>query len=423
MGAPVSEWPLASSSPESSFGRFNPADERTIQDPYPSYAWYREHDPVHWGEPQAPGRAGCWYLFRYQDAMEMLQDRRFRRGRSRDSEVEAQMVAEAHRPFVEIADQILLSLDPPDHTRLRGMLRGFFTRRECDRRRAFIRDVADGLIDEFGRSPEVDLVRDFASRLSLAVVGDLLEIPNSDLTSVGTWATRFSTAIDLRAGQDNFADASAAAVAMSTYFRDLAMERRRQPGGRVLTELLQRRDEARLSDDELVAICIQIVFAGYQSAANQIGNSVYTLLREKSRYKHLSENPHRLQNFVTELLRLESAVQTPAARKPDQDVTIGGQVIRAGESVVAMIGSANRDERVFHHSDRFDSSRTGGAPISFGAGIHRCLGASLARLEVEEALSALISRLPQLDLRHTQNVEWTNNLVMRGLAQLRVRPQ
>lgn len=403
--------------------RFDPHHPSMRDEPYAVYRRYRRDDPVHWGQPYAPGAEGCWYLFRHEHVAAMLRDRRFRRKWS--TERTARRIRGAppdQRPFLEVLDRLLLSTDPPEHRRLRTLVASAFARRAVESYRPLVRAVADELIDALPRPAQFDVIERLAVPLSFRVISELLGAPTEAAGDLRTWLTRFSDGLDLRKGPATMAAAGAATIQLLDYFGELVARRRPRPRADLISALIGARDhDDRLSEGELLAMIIQLVFAGHETTVGQIGAAVLGLLDNPDQLEIARGDPGLVPNAVNESLRHSGSVHTAAARKPTEDVRIGGKLIRAGEPVIAFIGAANRDPAVFGDPDRFDIRRDTSEAIPFGAGLHYCLGAPLARLEVEVAVGALLRRFPELEVVPGHPPEYRANIVLPGITRLAVR--
>ncbi|MBO0851666.1 MAG: cytochrome P450, partial [Pseudonocardia sp.] len=403
--------------------RFDPHHPGVRSDPYTVYRRYRRHDPVHWGEPSTPGAEGCWYLFRHEHVVALLRDRRFRRKWSIERTAERIRSAPPdQRAFLEVLDRLLLSTDPPEHRRLRALVATAFARRAVESYRPLVRAIANELVDELPRAGELDVIERLAVPLSFRVICAVLGAPTDAADDLRTWVTRFSDGLDLRKRPATMTAASAATTELLGYFGGLVARRRRRPRADLVSALIGARDrDDRLTEDELLAMIIQLVFAGHETTVGQIGAAVLGLLDNPRQLELVRRDPGLLPNAVNESLRHSGSVHTAAARKPTADVRIGDKLIRAGEPVIAFIGAANRDPAVFGDPDRFDIRRDTSEAIPFGAGIHFCLGAPLARLEVEVAVGTLLRRCPHLETVPGQPPERRANIVLPGITRLVVR--
>jgi cytochrome P450 len=397
---------------------FDPHDEAVLSDPYPVYARYRRHAPVHWGAPYTPGAKGCWYLFRYQDVVDLLRDRRFRR-KWPENGPRHRNVPDEQRPFWDVFDRLLLSTDPPDHRRLRTLVSHAFTPQKAESYRPLAESVATELVSAL--PDDFDLVEDYAAQLSFSVICTILGVPIEDSRMVREWITQFGDGLDLRKGERAMREASDAAGGLVEYFGALVTRRRTDPADDLVTALINARHESnRLSHDELLAMCVQLLFAGHETTTTQITTTMFNLLRNPEQLELVRDDPALIPLAVNESLRFEGSVHTAAARKPVEDVVIGDVTIHAGEPVIAFIGAANRDPAVFANPDLFDVRRDNTNAVAFGAGIHYCLGAQLAKVETEAGVAALLRHRPVLQVNTETPPKYGKNIVLPGLRLLRV---
>lgn len=398
--------------------RFNPFLPRFTEDPYSFFSWYRARDPVHWGLPQSPGKPGCWYLFKYDDVSALLRDRRFVRRWPPAPNVPPKSQPNPQSLFQAVCDRWLFSLDPPDHSRLRSLVNKAFSPRIVVELRPRIQEIADSLLDRLADS--FDLVNDYAFPLSFTVIGDILGVRPEDTQDFRMWSMAVGDGINLRQGEEGIERANQGTAALLSYFRELVADRRRQPRADLISNLIEARDAGdKLSEEELLAQCIQLIFAGHETTVNHVGNGVLALLLHPEQLELLRQRPALIDSAINELLRFDSPVQTTAARKPVEDVELGGKLIRAGDPVIAFVSSANRDPAVFPEPDRLDITRSGMPHLAFGSGIHTCLAASLGRTEGAIAIETLIRRRPRLRLSG-EPLRWRPHAVLRGLPELRV---
>lgn len=386
---------------------FNPLQPDVRENPYPLYHRLRREDPVH----VTP--MGLWVLSRYDDAAMILRDPRFgRRG--------FQQILEARfgRPGV---GRSMLHQDPPDHTRLRTLVNKAFTPRVVEGLREEIQRIVDRLLDEVDGAGSMDLVDRLAYPLPVIVICEMLGVPDDDRNRFRDWSYAIARSLDAIAfpDPDVVARANQAQDALTGYFRGLVEERRRQPRGDLLSAMIAAEEAGdRLSTEELFAMTSLLFIAGHETTVNLIGNGVLALLQHPDQLGKLREDPSLIASAIEELLRYDSPVQR-TARIVYEDVEIGGRAIKAGSVVVALLGAANRDPAHFPEPDRLDIARADNRHLSFGWGIHFCLGAPLARLEGQIAIGTLLRRMPSLALA-TDTLEWRETSTLRGLKTLPV---
>jgi len=396
---------------------FNPMALAASSDPYRHYATLREHDPVH-----RSFAARGWFVFRHADCLRVLRDDRF----SADDR-HLPIYATRRRWAIEdgLADPnepdepVMLRRDPPDHTRLRRLVSKAFTPRAVERLRPRVQEIADELLTEAARRGSIDLIEDFAVPLPITVIAEMLGVPAKDRKTFKRWSDHLVGVLDplaappprvLRRTMDE----------LRTYLEALANERRREPADDLLTALVQAEDAGdRLSTRELQGTIALLLAAGNETTTNLIGNGMLTLLREPEERERFRTDPAVAETAIDELVRWESPVQL-TMRIPTEEVEVAGAVFRPGQSVIAVLGAANRDPAVFDEPDRLDLGRSAGDHLSFGHGVHYCLGAQLARLEGQVALGELVRRFPDMTLA-TDRVRWRRLTFLRGLEALPVR--
>ncbi|MFJ5927743.1 cytochrome P450 [Kitasatospora sp. NPDC092948] len=380
----------------------------------PKYAGLRETDPVTRVTLRYGGDA--WLVTRHADVKTVLADPRFSRAAAAGRDIARTL------PLPDQQDASLPSLDPPEHTRLRRLVARTFTARWVKERRERIQAIVDGLLDDVvAAGPGTDLVGALAWQVPLRVIAEILGVPADERDGL---KELLEQSVALSA--DDPEVIMAADAALDAYLAKLIAERRVEPAADLLSELVQARDEGdRLSEDELVTLGVNLLIAGQETTANEIGNFLYTLLGRRELWEQLVADPGLVPNAVEELLRhtpLESSVGGLGfTRVALEDVELGGRTIRAGDAVVAQNASANRDERVFDHPEDIDFHRESVPHLTFGHGPHHCLGAPLARLELQTVVATLVRRLPGLRLAiPADEVQWTTNRAVRGVRALPV---
>ncbi len=388
-----------------------------IEDPYPWYADMRAQGVFHYTLPGLPN-AHAVMLSRYADVQAVLRDARFGRLGFRQAAVNA--IGEG--PLLQSFSQWFLFLDPPDHTRLRGLVSKAFTPRSVDNLRHNIEDVVERLLDEQHGKTSFDLVSCLAYQVPVLVICELLGVPESDRGRFTDWSAALAKGLDILTVSDRDAveRGNSAAAGLTAYFRELVGQRKRQPGGDLLSALIAAEEAGdRLSEDELLATCVLLFFAGHETTVNLIGNGTLALLHNPREQERLRQEPALMSGAIEEMLRYDSPVQI-AVRMANEDVEIDGHRIESGSVVLALLGAANRDPARFNDPDRLDVGRSEGGPMSFGSGIHYCLGAALARLEAQIVLDRLLDRFATMELVGGQPAH-RDSLTLRGVVDLRVR--
>ena len=391
---------------------FNPMAPEFVADPYPTYHRLRAEDPVH----QSP--LGFWVLTRYEDVVSTLRDPRL---------IKEPIAAFVAARFGLQAPPLgmglsMLDRDPPDHTRLRGLVSKAFTPRVIEQMRSHIQQIVDGLLDRVQGDRGMDLIEQFAYPLPVIVICEMLGVPVADHERFKGWGLDIARGLDaiMLPPDSPVAERSVLARrALADYFRGLIAERRRAPRDDMLSGLIAAEEAGdKLSEDELLATCILLLVAGHETTVNLIGNGSLALLRHPDQLRRLREDPGLIVTAVEELLRFDGPVQR-TARIPSEDVTIGGKIIGKGEMVMPFIGAADRDPAQFPDPDRLDIGRTENRHIAFGWGIHFCIGAPLARVEGQIAINTLLRRMPRLTLA-TAEPQHRQSLTLRGLTSLPV---
>jgi len=390
--------------------QFNPMDPAFVADPYPTYHRLRSEDPVH----HSP--LGFWVLTRYDDVVAALRDPRLAK------EAIASFVAARFGAPVPAMGLSMLDRDPPDHTRLRGLVSKAFTPRVVEGLRPRIQEIVDGLIDRAAERGSMDLIEEFAYPIPVVVICEMLGVPVEDHERFKGWSLDIARGLDLIwLGPDSEVGrrSVAARQALADYFRGLIAQRRAAPRNDLLSGLIAAEEAGdKLNEVELLATCILLLIAGHETTVNLIGNGTLALLRHRDQLQRLRREPTLIGTAVEELLRFDGPVQR-TARIPSEDVVFGGRTIAKGEMVMPFIGAADRDPAQFAEPDRLDIGRTDNRHIAFGWGIHFCLGAPLARLEGQIAVNTLVRRLPKLELA-TPEPEYRQSLTLRGLKALPV---
>jgi cytochrome P450 len=385
------------------------------QDPYPRYQRIRELAPVH------QSGLGFWVLSRYDDCQQLLRDPRFGKGDRQERDVRLPEDAAAALAQLRQRAPSLLFLDPPDHTRLRGLVSKAFTARTVERLRPRIGRLLDDLLDavEGGRGQPVDVMAAVAFPLPVAVIGEMLGVPPADRAAFQPWVRASTALLELTVEADAIVAAADASERMSSYFAALLAERRRRPSEDLLSELLCVEDQGdTLSEAELISTAILLFGAGFETTTNLIGNGLLALLRHPDELARLRADRSLLRPAVEEILRWDSPVQVDG-RVALTVADVGGQPVEAGTFVVTMLGAANRDPARFADPDRFDVGRDEGPPLSFGSGIHYCLGQALARVEGQVVFGRLLERYGAIELT-AGDVVYRPSLTLRGLVDLPV---
>jgi pimeloyl-[acyl-carrier protein] synthase len=386
-------------------------DPEVLADPYPLYHRLRNEDPVHW-DPFLH----AWVVTRYEEVVRVLQD--FSANRTFTPQQLEEMGLFQLSPIAAVMVKQMLFMDPPAHTRLRGLCSQAFTPRRVEMLRARIQGIADRLIDTMLPAGRMDVIRDFAAPLPATVTAELLGVPTSDHVQLKAWSADFAEMLgNFQHNPDRTQRVLRSVQDMTTYFQAAIAAAREHPGeGLIHHLLLAEVDGNRLSDEEVIANLIVTMVGGQETTTNLIGNGLLTLLRNPDVMRQLRLDLSLIPSAVEELLRYESPSQHTARIAP-ADVELGGKSIKRKDAVIAVMGAGNRDPQRFPDPDRLDVTRKDNRHVAFGAGAHFCFGAPLARMEAQIAFSSLLQRLPELKLE-PGSVTWRNNLGLRGLTAL-----
>jgi cytochrome P450 len=382
----------------------------TVDDPFTPLGLLRERDPFHWYEPD-----GFWVVTRYEDVAKGLRDPRFRR--TAPDGIEA-ATWPADMPEVRsVMQNLFLIMDPPDHTRLRGLVSRAFTPASIAVMEERIQEIVDGLLTTVGTRPSFDLIADFAIPLPSTVISELLGVPVADLARFKAWSDDFAIILDPTPSTD-WTVIEGSAREFTTYVRELAAERRAAPHEDLLSALVARHEGDALTEPELVSTVILLIAAGHETTTNLIGNGVLTFFRNPEQLDRFRADPALAQTAVEEILRYEPPVLA-TFRMAGERITEHGRTIEPGQDVMFSFAAGNRDPRAYDHPDDFDIGRTPNRHLAFGGGAHFCIGAPLARLEGHVALTSLYERFPALrPAPAAPTPQWRPGLAFHGVDQL-----
>ena len=395
---------------------YDPRRPEVIADPFPVFQELREQAPLY-----RSSVLGGWVLTRYDDVKLAISDRRFSADRMRP--FFAQLPVSSQTAYATLRDSIsrwAVFHDPPDHTRLRGLMNKAFTARAIERLEPRIRILIDRLLDQVVDDGEMDLIADLAYPLPASVILDMLGLPCDDLDRIKVWSDELALFVGSSVNTpDKYQRATDSITAMNEYFHAAIQRRRHTPGDDLLAALLAAQEQGDLlSDDELVATCVLLVFAGHETTTNLIGNGILALLRHPAELARLRNEPGLMPLAVEELLRFDGPAAS-VVRIATEEILLHGQTIRPGERVFALLNAANRDPRQFASPETLDIARKENRHLAFGQGIHFCIGAPLARMEAKLAITAILQRCPNLALQ-SMPLNWSNSLVLRGVRSLPV---
>ncbi|WP_037601139.1 cytochrome P450 [Streptacidiphilus rugosus] len=396
---------------------FDPWSPEFVAHPYDAYARLRAEAPVSWYEP-----SGQWLVSRYEDVNALLRDRRLGRTylhRFTHEEFGRQAPPPEHEPFHVLNGNGLLDLEAPDHTRIRRLVGKAFTPRMVESLRPTVRRLAEELAGGLVADGGGDLVAAVAEPLPVAVIAEMLGVPEADRGLLRPWSADITGMFELNPTEETARRAVRASVEFSDYLRALIAERRARPGEDLVSALIAVMDAGdRLSEQEMISTCVLLLNAGHEATVNTTASGWWALFRNPGELDRLRAAPEALMpTAVEELLRYDTPLQM-FERWVLDDVEVGGQLIPRGSEIALLFGSANRDPERFADPDRLDLGRADNPHITFGAGIHFCLGAPLARLELAESFGALLRLAPDLAL--ASEPRWKPGYVIRGLESLDV---
>lgn len=392
-----------------------------FENPYSLYEQIRNAGPL------LPLGPNLYVTGRFSVIDALLRDRRM--GKTYLQSVQARYgEAATQDPVFQALSRTFLMMNPPAHTRLRALLMQAFNRRQVEGLAQIVETTTRSLLDRIGNKGEFDLIADFALPLPVEIICRLLDIPVEDGVKLGGAASRLASAMDLAPlNESHLAEANTAARTLEAYFRDIVAQRRAQPGDDLVSSLLGVEDDgATLTEAEIISNVILLFVAGHETTSNMIGNTMIALFRAPDELQRLKDglgDRALVSRAVAECLRYDGAVQM-VVRTAFEDVTLddgSGVTVPRGSIVFMLVGAANRDPDAFSDPDRLDLARNGTPSLSFGGGIHYCLGARLAILELESAIAGVLSRFPALAPVDLDQLQWHRRNNLRGVQSLRVR--
>ena len=393
---------------------YKPNDPAFIADPFPFYRRLRDEDPVHWSP-----RLSAWVVTRYEDVKRICLDAtmssdRLRPFFARLPQAEAQRLADLARYLT----LWMVFRDPPEHTRLRRLASKVFNVRSIQALRPQVESLTQWLLDSIGERRQFDFISDFAGPLPAMVIMDMLGAPREELTRLKRLSDEMALFIgSARDASEKYARAAAATREMAAIFRELVTARRAAPQNDLLTELVRLDDAGdRLSEDELVAMCILLLFAGHETTTHHLANGLRALMAFPEELERLRDNAALAPAAVEELLRYDGPIgaQVRIVLEPHE---LHGKALRAGDRVFILMNAANRDPRAYDEPDRLDLARNGVPHLTFGFGAHLCLGFPLARLEGQVALPAMLARWRRIEIA-APALDWMDSMVLRGMKAL-----
>jgi pimeloyl-[acyl-carrier protein] synthase len=387
-----------------------------LANPYPTYDQMRSNDPVYWSEQN-----NYWLLTRYSDIVSLIPNENLSSNRivAHSDRIPA-VLKEKFRPFFTAVSSWMLMVDPPDHTRLRGLVNKAFTPGVVANMQGLIQELVDDMLTRVAAAGRMDVMTDLANPLPAMVIAELLGVPRTDQQQFKEWSddiTKALSGIDSASSKEElfalYGIAQNSIIALSSYFKERINELRLHPQENLLSALAQAEEQGdRLSENELFANCVLLMMAGHETTTNLIGNGILALLNNPDQKQALTLNPELIVSAVEELLRYDSPVQK-MARIALADIGVDGKQIKRGELVCFCFGGANRDPEQFATPGKLDIARKPNRHLAFGHGLHYCVGAALARLEGQIVVNTVLRRLPKLRLE-SESLEWHRNFTLRG---------
>lgn len=390
-----------------------------LQNPYPTYTRLLEEGPIHYVE--VAGKWAVWSVFSHAECASLAKDPRC--SAKRAQQLLLPLPVSRQSEFKELARMFslwMIFMDPPEHSRLRKLLNKGFSPAAVDALRSQMAAIVERTLGAVKPGDEIELLRDFANPMPVSVISEMMGIPEAQHGTFAEWSRAIGvfrgnpnrTVEEARAAQD-------ALVAMTEFFRKTVADRRRNKGSDLISLLIDIEEEGEaLTEEELYAQCIALLFAGHETTRNLIANGMYTLLQNPEQTAELRQNPEMIRSAVEELLRFESPVQF-TARVLKEKMEVCGQPIPRGWSVLCMLGAANRDPKQFKEPNQLNLKRLNNQHLAFGAGPHFCIGNQLARLEGQVAIITLVNRFPKMKLVGPRP-EWVDTFGLRGLKALPV---
>ena len=397
---------------------YDPSDPNTVANPYPYFSALRKEDPIHWHV-----KLKSWIITRYDDVRSILSSDNITVDRlnnfySKLPSDEAQLLKE----IVKYLNLWAAFRNPPDHTRMRKIMMVAFTRKSITEMQPKISSITDATLSELKNVNEIDLVNHYASPIPGLTIMHLLGVPIDMLGEFKSWSDDMSKFIGgARNDKDKYEKASRGCRKMVSFFREIIEERRKNPSEGFLMDLINASVENdKFSDDELIATCMLILFAGHETTTNLISNGILTLIKNQSELEKLLKNPDLLDLTVEEIMRFDGPTNS-LVRNVEQDHEIHNKKLKQGDRVFAMVSSANRDENIFTEPDVFKIDRSPNRHLTFGYGPHLCIGAALAREEGRIAIINFFKHYPKAELKAENSFEWIDAMVPRGLKKLDVK--
>lgn len=395
---------------------FDPLSPEFQRNPYPFYDELRAQSPfLYWQD------WNIWFLSAYEDVSTLLRDRRLGRTMNHVLTREQRGLPpkpDHLKPFNKLSENSMFDKEPPEHTRLRTLVHKVFTPKRVESLRQNIQKIADDLLDQVQSEGQMDILADFAVPLPVTVIAELLGVPETDRPKLRPWSNDIVAMYELDHTEAQEKQAVKAATEFAEYLQNLAEKRRLEPQDDLITALaLVEEAGDRLTMDELISTCVLLLNAGHEATVNVIGNGMLALMKHPAQLQQLRENPALVSTAVEEMMRYDTPLQL-FRRWVLEDMEYKGHHFKQGTEFGLMFGAANRDPARFPDPNSFDITRPDNPHVSLGGGVHYCLGAPLARLELQIAIATLLRRMPDLRLR--DEPEYRPAYVIRGLKALNV---
>ena len=397
---------------------YDPSDPNILANPYPYFSSLRKEDPIHWN-----AKLKSWIITRYDDVRSILSSDNITVDRlntfySKLPSDEAKLLEE----IVKYLNLWAAFRNPPDHTRIRKIMMVAFTRKSITEMQPKINAITDATLSKLKNINEIDLVNNYASPIPALTIMHLLGVPIDMLGEFKSWSDDMSKFIGgARNDKHKYEKASRGCRKMVSFFREIIQERRKNPSEGFLMDLINASVENdKFSDDELIATCMLILFAGHETTTNLISNGILTLIRNPLELKKLLKNPNLIDPTIEEIMRFDGPTNS-LVRNVERDHKLHDKELKKGDRVFAMVSSANRDENIFSEPDIFKIDRSPNRHLTFGYGPHLCIGAALAREEGRIAISNFFQHYPKTKLRADNSYQWIDAMVPRGLKTLDVR--
>lgn len=401
----------AVSSPNSAISLYRLLEPEVLANPYPLFAQLRAEDPVHW-DPYLHS----WVVTRYTDVVTVLRD--FSASRTPTPEQLSSMGLSRLDPLARVMVKQMLFLDPPSHSRIRGLAACAFTPQRVSALKSRIQQLTDSLLDEVQARGRIDVIADLGEPLPAIITSELLGVSAEHARALKVWSANFAEMLgNFQHNPDRVPIMLNTIENLTSFFRKAVEEQKKEPRPGLIHSLIKAEVEGnRLTDDEIIANCIITMVGGLETTTNLIGNGVLTLLRHPHQMERLRSDPSIIAPAIEELLRYESPSQHTARLAP-ADVELGGKKIRKRQAVIAVMAAANRDPERFPDPERLNLTREDNRHLAFGWATHFCFGAPLARIEGQIAMATLLRRFPKLALEPGP-ITWRTNLGLRGLSAL-----